>query len=100
MMLAQHARLLGGLGARGLGVELEGGQPALEILELLCRRFRLLLRRRALEVESIAPVGKRGGGAVLSACMLGKGAILSAGKGHARGRARAREQIAPAEGLA
>ena len=60
-MLAQHARLLGGLGARGLGVELEGGQPALEILELLCRRFRLLLRRRALEVESIAPVGKRGG---------------------------------------
>ena len=63
LLLAQHARLLGGLGARSLGVELQGGQPALEILELLRRRLRLLLRRRPLEVESVAPVGTRGRGA-------------------------------------
>ena len=104
LLLAQHARLLGGLGARSLGVELQGGQPALEILELLRGRLRLLLRRRPLEVECIAPVGKRGGrraervhaggrraermqgackgkgsslSAVLSACMQGEGLELA-----------------------
>ena len=60
LLLAEHARLLCGLGARGLCVELKDSQPLLELLELLRRRLRLLLRRCTLEAESIAPVGKRG----------------------------------------